>query len=213
MADPITQVPVKVHGHMAAVLSDSDSSSDESSQDEIEVEFREKLADSPCYSVANADHVQFPAVEMNGIMMSGLPPTPNRSSSPSVLGTEASMDGANGTKTNDQPVDNAFGIAYKPCGGSSRQGYELPAGPAFVDEDEFEQELGTEFRVVVGSPAGSSEKPMISGTAQSENVSKEIGVVIDDFFDDDGNDCRAKEQQKASGRGRRFALTYSQGHE
>ncbi|CAM9731746.1 unnamed protein product, partial [Pylaiella littoralis] len=45
---------------------------------------------------------------------------------------------------------NAFGIAYKPYEGYSR-GYHLPSAPAFVDEDEFEQDMSAEFRVVVGT--------------------------------------------------------------
>lgn len=180
----------KVCGHMGAVLSESDSSSDESSQDNIEVEFREELRDSPCSSIVIDNSVQPPAVEMNGNNVR------------CALGTKPSASVADGTMMERQAVDNAFGIAYKPCGVSLKQGYELPAGPAFVDEDEFEQEMGTEFRVVLGSSGGSSQIPiMSSGTAQRENISNTIGVDIDDFFHDEGNDGRPKEQ-KASGRGR-----------
>lgn len=197
MADSAV-VPVKVCGHMGAVLSESDSSSDESSQDNIEVEFGE-LADSSRSSNNPIDtNIRPPAVEMNGIMMAGLPPPPNGNSIHCAPETKALANVAKGTVMERQAVDNAFGIAYKPCGASSKQGYELPAGPAFVDEDEFEQEMGAEFRIVLGSSGGSLETPMSSGMAQSENVSNKTGVDIDDFSDDERNDCQAKEQPKAS---------------
>ncbi|CAM9513205.1 unnamed protein product, partial [Scytosiphon promiscuus] len=47
---------------------------------------------------------------------------------------------------------SAFGITYKERRATSllQEGYDLPSGPAFADEDEFEQEMGTEFRVASG---------------------------------------------------------------
>lgn len=60
---------------------------------------------------------------------------------------------------------SAFGIAYKAnrLSSSLQRGYDLPSGPAFADEDEFEQEMGAEFRVARelytgdGTVAGASE--------------------------------------------------------
>lgn len=215
MADSTAEVPVKVSGHMGAVLSESDSSSNSQDHDDVEVEFEEELAGSPSASIVvidNNNSVQpAPEVEMHGIMTADLPPTPNGQNVRCALGTTSSAKVANGTTMERQPADNAFGISYKPCGASSKQGYELPAGPAFVDEDEFEQEMGAEFRVVLESFGGSLEAPTSSGMAQSENTSNKIGVDIDDFFDDEGNDCRSKEEQKVSveedGGGRSFAPT------
>lgn len=198
---------LKVCGHMEAELSESDSSSDESSQDDIEVEFRE--ASWSATDVID-NNMQPPAMEMGGIMMADLPPTPNRNEARCALATNAPANAGEGPTMERQPVDNAFGIRYKPSGASSKQGYELPAGPAFVDEDEFEQEMGAEFRVVLGSSGGSSETPITSDAAQSENISSKTGVDIDDFSDDEGYDCRA-EEQKASSRRRRFAPTYTTG--
>lgn len=58
-----------------------------------------------------------------------------------------------------ETLDNAFGIAYQPHGlnFAKTEGYNLPAGPAFVDEDEFEAQLSSEFdvaqkRIARGSP-------------------------------------------------------------
>ena len=206
MADSAAAVSVEVCGHMEAVLSESDSSSDDSSQDNIEVEVGEvdRFSDSP------VDSMHPLAVEKSGIMTADGPPTPNRNNVRWALGPEAPANVADETVMDRQPVDKAFGIVYKPCGASSKQGYELPAGPAFVDEDEFEQEMGAEFRVVLESSSGSLaggmlESPLNSGTAQSENVSNQTVVDVDDFSDDEEYG-QAKGQQKASGRGHERAL-------
>lgn len=185
---------MKVFGHMGAVPSESDSSSDESTQDEIEVDFREEMAGSPSSFIGIENSVQPPAVEMNEIMMAGLPSTPDANNVRCGLGTKAPANVAHRKKMESQPIDNAFGIAYKPCEASSKQGYDLPTGPAFVDEDEFEQEMCAEFRVAIGSTERSSETPMSCGMAQSEKTSSTKGVGIDDFLDDEENDCRTSEK-------------------
>eukprot|EP00752_Nemacystus_decipiens_P012906 g11424.t1 len=172
---------------MGAVPPESDSSSDESSQDNIEVDFGQELADSPPSSQTSVIDLR-PGVDM----MNGT----HGKTSGSALQTKASANVAAGRVLERHPVDNAFGIAYKPCDAPSKQGYELPAGPAFVDEDEFEQDLGAEFRVVLGPSGGSAETPLSSSTARSENVSSKIDVGIDDFSDDERNDCKPKKLQK-----------------
>ena len=200
---------MKVCGHMGAVLSESDSSSNESSQDEssqdrVEVEFGEELADSP--RSFNDVMDMPPPVEMNEIMIAGVPLKPNGNHVCSALETKAPTNITNEKAAKRQPADNAFGIAYKPCGAPSKQGYELPAGPAFVDEDEFEQDMGAEFRVVLVSSGRSFEAPVNPGTAQSENVSSKTGGVnVDEFSDDEEeSDFQAKEQEKASGSSKTF---------
>eukprot|EP00903_Cladosiphon_okamuranus_P006214 g6108.t1 len=206
MADSAaTAVPVKVCGHMGAVLSESDSSSDESSKDDIEVEFGEESADSADDSSRSSttsntqvfgNTTQPPAVaEGNGIMVADLPSTSNGSNAHFALGTKAPAIVADRAIVVHRPVDNAFGIAYKPRGTSSKQGYELPTGPAFVDEDEFEQDMGAEFRVVLDSPGVLEPANMSSGMALSKSVSSETGVSVDDFSEGQGNDCQAVENK------------------
>lgn len=57
-----------------------------------------------------------------------------------------------------QATDATFGITYRP----KKKVYNLPSEPAFVDEDEFEQQMMAEFRIVrstkpsQGEPATSS---------------------------------------------------------
>ncbi|CAM9605659.1 unnamed protein product, partial [Hapterophycus canaliculatus] len=72
----------------------------------------------------------------------------------------------------------AFGIAYRACRGSTsfHHGYDLPSGPAFADEDEFEQEMGAEFRV---APVLSTNGGMIAGGSERERT--------DDFSENRGN--------------------------
>ncbi|CAM9227852.1 unnamed protein product [Ectocarpus fasciculatus] len=72
-------------------------------------------------------------------------------------------------------MDNAFGIAYEPLRGSSQKSYDLPSGPAFVDEDEFEQEMSAEFRVAVGPSRQGDAFTTISN-----------GTPADDFVEGDG---------------------------
>lgn len=205
MADS-TVPAVKVCGHMVGFPSDSESSSDE---DDIELEFHGELACASSSTAVIENTVQPLAVEMNGIMIAGSPPTSNGRKVGCAQRTNATTNVAHGTLDERQPVDNAFGIAYKPCGVSSNQGYDLPAGPAFADEDEFEQEMGAEFRAVLGSSEGTAAAPTSSGMVQSESIANDIDIDINDFFDDEGNDCRArKEEKKASGRGT-FSRVYS----
>jgi ELMO/CED-12 family len=54
------------------------------------------------------------------------------------------------TVVQQQSIDesDAFGIAYRPAArltSSQEQGYSIPSGPAFADEQEFETELSSEF--------------------------------------------------------------------
>ncbi len=90
---------------------------------------------------------------------------------------------ANETRLERQPnTDNAFGIAYKPCWESFQQGYDLPSGPAFVDEDEFEQEMGAEFRVPGFSGKSLETSTGSSDTARSGNMMMIDVADTDDFI-------------------------------
>lgn len=93
-----------------------------------------------------------------------------------------------------QAADSAFGIVYRPHRSTMKQGYNLPSGRAFVDEDEFERELSAEFRVVAGS-SGQAEPRRITGVESRQQCTEGAGAVHpgrekddDDFFEETAAD-------------------------
>ncbi|CAM9284472.1 unnamed protein product [Ectocarpus sp. 6 AP-2014] len=72
---------------------------------------------------------------------------------------------------------NAFGIAYEPLRGSSQKSYDLPSGPAFVDEDEFEQEMSAEFRVTVGPSRQGEILATMSNRTQADDFAEGDGTA------------------------------------
>lgn len=76
-----------------------------------------------------------------------------------------------------QAVENAFGIAYRPHGltSTTTQEYHIPSGPAFIDEDEFEAQLSTEFRVVPGGIV-SPEACLTPASEGNQGRGSKVGV-------------------------------------
>lgn len=182
MSESRAPTVVKVCGHMGGVAQESESS-DESSQGTVELDFEEPGTASHSSIVEDAsvkERISAPC-QRDGIVVSSLssPPTPNKEESTRCRSRAKAVRVEDKARTGHQPMDNAFGIPYKPCGGSS-QGYTLPSGPAFVDEDEFEQEMGAEFRVMGSTPEGAGQARTTSDMAQSRN--KKVAVDTDDFF-------------------------------
>lgn len=184
MSESRVPAVVKMCGHMGVVGQESESSSDESSQGTIELDFEEPDTASHSSAIENASVKErlSASCELDGVMVSSLssPPTPNEEER-TRCGSRVKAAGIVDKKERigHQPVDNAFGIPYKPCGVSS-QGYTLPSGPAFVDEDEFEQEMGAEFRVMASTSEGGGQTRTTSDITQSRNSNAVADT--DDFF-------------------------------
>lgn len=171
MTDPTVAGPVvEVRGNMRGIP-ESDSS-DEASEGSVSIETSE-------------------------IAVAGLPPTP-----PALNGDtshyeekKASTSVANITRLGQQPRDDAFGIAYKPSCGASSPGYDLPSGPAFVDEDAFEEEMDAEFRVPGFSDKSFQKNITRSATAPRENSTMMIDVETNSFLGDNEEGADTTEQQ------------------
>ncbi|CAM9392164.1 unnamed protein product, partial [Laminaria digitata] len=71
-----------------------------------------------------------------------------------------------------------FGIQYRPSShDGAKQGYELPSGPAFYDEDEFEQEMSAEFRVAAGVSGSGRQVPAASSSGVESERTDEKSLV------------------------------------
>lgn len=199
-----SRVPVvnNVCGHMGGVAFESDSS-DESSQGTVELDFEEPGTASLLSIIEGAsfsERVTAPC-EVGGVMVSSLEsPPPASSEGKSILcETRAKAAGiVERTRLGHQCVDNTFGIAYKPCEGSSQE-YNLPSGPAFVDEVEFEREMSAEFRVVAGASDGDGQTPTSCNFALARNT--KTAIDTDDFFYGDLTAVDVKMAQDVSRRG------------
>lgn len=117
------------------------------------------------------------ALEMGGITtdLSSAPPVCGHgvgaaTFSASKLEPPGSEKTVGGSSLDRQPKDGAFGIAFRPRETSKPQGYTLPSGPAFVDEDEFESEISAEFRVVAEA---SEETGFLENTSCTSKSSEE----------------------------------------
>lgn len=90
--------------------------------------------------------------------------------------------------------DNAFGIAYQPhrLNFVKTEEYNLPAGPAFVDEDEFEAQLSSEFDVPQKGTARGSPNCCL-GTPTSERRGGSMSDLESHNRDHDGADANGFE--------------------
>lgn len=190
-------LPAVVCGHMLGVPLEADSSGG-SSEDTLEE--REKPNQPPTSSAVElfTNDLVEPERNKGGLGEVGLfdstevtldlPPPPEhpQHSVNSSWGVEAPEKNTAGARLNTKPIGNAFGIAYRSYG-TSKQGYSLPSGPAFEDEDEFDQQMGAEFRFVTGPTAGDKVlPPVISGTKETEsenNVDFEQGTDTGTLLD------------------------------
>ena len=78
---------------------------------------------------------------------------------------------AAGRNNSDGQSTDTFGIKYRPSSHEPKKGYELPSGAAFLDEDEFEQEMSAEFRVAAGGVSeGGGRIPAIQSGVGSERT-------------------------------------------
>lgn len=194
--------PVRVCGRMGGVSSETDSS-DESSEGDVEIEFEGNGSASPSCIVDSNVMDGLPGerckqeeggarVVENGRLAVGeqTPPATSKSTAAFDPGTNVSANVPDRTRFEGLPMDNAFGIAYEPLRGSSQKSYDLPSGPAFVDEDEFEQEMSAEFRVAVG--------PSRQGEAFTTISNR---TPADDFVEGDGTADSTMGTQQVSCRG------------
>lgn len=204
MTDSTAVVPaVRVCGHMGGVSSETDSS-DESSEGDVELEFEGNRPASPsCIADSNVMD-GFPGerckqeeggarvVESDRLAVGApTPPATSKSNTNFDPGTNVLANVPDRTRVEGLPMDkNAFGIAYEPLRVFSQKSYELPSGPAFVDEDEFEQEMSAEFRVAVGP----SRQGEIFATISN-------GTQADDFAEGDGTADITMRTQQVSCRG------------
>ena len=216
MTDP--RVPANVSGHMFTVSSETDSS-DGSNDGIVELnsdEGQRGALPSSTVPVNDQDQVEseqsmgdsnrLKPVDMDGIAF-GLPPLPTagRCQLKTTTTGAGSETGASATATagnnhDRQSMDN-FGIKYTPSSqhDGPTQGYEIPSGPAFHDEDEFEEEMSDEFRVAAGVSGIGGEIPAISSSGIESERTDEKSLVrpqqeqgVNEF--DEGAVCRTGSQ-------------------
>lgn len=205
-----SRVPVSVNvcGQMGGVTSESDScdESDEFSQDTVELDF-EELVTASHKSFIGEDTTSFlpprerrSICEQQEILVSSLrsQPAPNDEERNACEPRAKAAGVVDRGRLGHPPVDNAFGIAYKPYEGYSR-GYHLPSAPAFVDEDEFEQDMSAEFRVVVGTSERRGQ-PLTTSDIHQKRSNKRAADG-DDFHYGDISAEGAEMAQKASCQG------------
>lgn len=210
------RVPAKVSGHMFTASSETDSS--DGSNDgivELNPDERQKGPLPPSTEAHNQDQVdsersmgdskRLKPVDMDGVVF-GLPP-------PSTAGrrqlgaiTTGGVDSETrtpaittaGNNRDRQSMDN-FGIKYRPSHDGPKQGYEIPSGPAFYDEDEFEEEMSAEFRVAAGVSGSGGQIPETSSSGIQSERTDEKSLVrpqqeegVNEF--DEGAVCRSGSQ-------------------
>lgn len=122
-------------------------------------------------------------VDMDGIVF-GLPPPPTTgrwqpgttaTGADSETGTPAIVTGGN---NRDLQSMDTFGIEYRPLSHDGpKQGYEIPSGPAFYDEDEFEKEMSAEFRDAAGVSGSGGQTPATSSSGIESERTDEKKLV------------------------------------
>lgn len=211
MADP--RVPAKVSGGMFTASSETDSS-DGSNEGIVELNSDEghKGSLSPLTEVNNQDQAdpersvgdskkRLKPVDMDGNVF-GLPPPPTTGRwqlGTTTTGTDSKTGDpaiiTAGNNDDGQSMDN-FGIEYRPSSHDGlKQGYEIPSGPAFYDEDEFEKEMSAEFRDAAGVFGSGEQTPATSSSGIESERTDEKKLVrpqqeenVNEF--DEGAVCR-----------------------